>query len=64
MATTVEVVEKFTKKTVPQLKAYAKKHNIDLYGTNTKEEMLRLNDCGVDGIISDYPDRLKEIFIN
>lgn len=40
MATTVEVVEKFTKKTVPQLQAYAKKHNIDLYGTETKEEML------------------------
>ena len=40
MATTVEVVEKFSKKTVPQLKAYAKKHNIDLYGTSTKEEML------------------------
>jgi hypothetical protein len=40
MATTVEVVEKFSKKTVPQLKAYAKKNNIDLYGTSTKEEML------------------------
>ncbi len=40
MATTIEVVEKFTKKTVPQLKAYAKKNNIDLYGTTTKEEML------------------------
>jgi hypothetical protein len=40
MATTIEVVQQFTKKTVPQLKAYAKKHNIDLYGTNTKEEML------------------------
>jgi lysyl-tRNA synthetase class II len=40
MATTAEVVEKFTKKTVPQLKAYAKKNNIDLYGTSTKEEML------------------------
>jgi hypothetical protein len=40
MTTTVEAVEKFTKKTVPQLKAYAKKNNIDLYGTNTKEEML------------------------
>ena len=40
MATTTEVVEKFTKKTVPQLKAYAKKNNIDLYGTTTKEEML------------------------
>ena len=40
MTTTAEAVEKFTKKTVPQLKAYAKKHNIDLYGTSTKEEML------------------------
>lgn len=40
MATTTEVVEKFTKKTIPQLKAYAKKNNIDLYGTTTKEEML------------------------
>ena len=40
MITTAEAVAQFTKKTVPQLKAYAKKHNIDLYGTNTKEEML------------------------
>jgi hypothetical protein len=40
MTTTAEAVEKFTKKTVPQLKAYAKKNNIDLYGTSTKEEML------------------------
>lgn len=40
MPTTKEVVEKFSKKTIPQLKAYAKKHDIDLYGTNTKEEML------------------------
>ena len=40
MITTAETVAQFTKKTVPQLKAYAKKHNIDLYGTNTKEEML------------------------
>lgn len=40
MATTKEVVEKFSKKTIPQLKAYAKKHDIDLFGTNTKEEML------------------------
>lgn len=40
MTTTAEAVEQFTKKTVPQLKAYAKKHNIDLYGTNTKEEIL------------------------
>ena len=40
MTTTAEAVAQFTKKTVPQLKAYAKKHNIDLYGTSTKEEML------------------------
>jgi glycerophosphoryl diester phosphodiesterase len=31
---------------------------------NTKEDMLRLNDCGVDGIISDFPNKLREIFIN
>jgi hypothetical protein len=40
MATTKEVVEKFSKKTEAQLKAYAKKNNIDIFGTNTKEEML------------------------
>jgi hypothetical protein len=40
MATTTEVVEKFTKKTIAQLQAYAKKNNIDLYGTETKEDML------------------------
>lgn len=40
MATTKEVVEDFSKKTIPQLKAYAKKNNIDLFGTNTKEEIL------------------------
>jgi glycerophosphoryl diester phosphodiesterase len=31
---------------------------------NTKEEMIRLHNCGVDGIISDYPNLLKELFIN
>lgn len=40
MATTAEVIEKFSKKTIPQLKAYATKHNIDLIGANTKTEML------------------------
>lgn len=40
MATTKEVVEKFNKMTVPQLKSYAKKNNIDLLGANTKVEIL------------------------
>jgi hypothetical protein len=40
MATTKEVVEQFNKKTVPQLKSYAKKNNIDLLGANTKIEIL------------------------
>lgn len=40
MATTKEVVEKFNKMTVPQLKSYAKKNSIDLVGANTKIEML------------------------
>ena len=40
MATTTEVVEEFKKKTVPQLRAYAKKNHIDLFGANTKVEIL------------------------
>lgn len=40
MPTTKEVVEKFNKMTVPQLKSYAKKNKIDLVGANTKVEML------------------------
>jgi hypothetical protein len=40
MSTTKEIVEEFNKKTVPQLKSYAKKNGIDLFGANTKVEML------------------------
>ena len=40
MATTKEVVEKFNKMTMPQLKSYAKKNKIDLVGANTKLEIL------------------------
>lgn len=40
MATTKQVIDKFNKMTVPQLKSYAKKNNIDLIGANTKIEML------------------------
>jgi hypothetical protein len=40
MATTKEVVEEFSKKTVFELKAYAKKHKIDVVGSNTKNELL------------------------
>jgi hypothetical protein len=38
----VELVEDLKKKTVPQLKAYAKKNNIDLFGVNTKVEILEV----------------------
>lgn len=40
MSTTKEVVEKFNKMTMPQLKSYAKKNKIDLLGANTKIEIL------------------------
>lgn len=40
MATTKEVVDEFSKKTVLELKAYAKKNNIDIVGSNTKNELL------------------------
>jgi hypothetical protein len=40
MATTKEVIEEFNKMTVPKLKSYAKKNNIDLFGANTKVEIL------------------------
>lgn len=38
----VELVEDLKKKTVPQLKSYAKKNNIDLFGSNTKAEILEV----------------------
>ena len=38
----VELVEDLKKKTVPQLKSYAKKNNIDLFGVNTKAEILEV----------------------
>lgn len=40
MATTKEVVDKFSKMTMPQLKSYAKKNKIDLVGASTKIEIL------------------------
>lgn len=40
MSTTKEVVEEFNKKTVPQLKSYAKKNNIDTFGATTKLDLL------------------------
>lgn len=38
----IELVEDLKKKTVPQLKAYAKKNNIDLFGVSTKVEILEV----------------------
>jgi hypothetical protein len=40
MSTTKEVVEEFNKMTVPQLKSYAKKNKIDLFGATTKLDLL------------------------
>jgi hypothetical protein len=40
MLTSKEAVEEFSKKTVFELKAYAKKNNIDIVGSNTKNELL------------------------
>jgi len=37
-----ELVEDLKKKTVPQLKSYAKKNNIDLFGVSTKVEILEV----------------------
>jgi len=38
----VELVEDLKNKTVPQLKSYAKKNNIDLFGVSTKAEILEV----------------------
>lgn len=40
MSTTKEVIDKFNKMTMPQLKSYAKKNKIDLFGASTKVEIL------------------------
>lgn len=37
-----ELIEDLKKKTVPQLKSYAKKNNIDLFGVSTKNEILEV----------------------
>lgn len=38
----VKLVEDLKKKTVPQLKSYAKENNIDLFGVSTKAEILEV----------------------
>ena len=38
----VELIEDLKKKTVPQLKSYAKNNNIDLFGVSTKPEILEV----------------------
>lgn len=38
----LELIEDLKKKTVPQLKSYAKKNNIDLFGVSTKAEILEV----------------------
>jgi hypothetical protein len=38
----LELIEDLKKKTIPQLKSYAKKNNIDLFGVSTKDEILEV----------------------
>ena len=47
----------------PRLIAAAKARNIDIHvwTVNDPDDMRRLIDMGVDGIITDYPDRMFEI---
>lgn len=40
MSTTT--IEQLIKKTMPQLKSFAKKNNIDIYGSNTKKEIIEV----------------------
>lgn len=40
-----DIVEDLKKKTVPQLRSYAKKNNIDIFGSNTKAEILEVILC-------------------
>lgn len=37
-----KLIEELKNKTIPQLKSYAKKNNIDLFGVNTKNEILEV----------------------
>lgn len=43
----MSLAEDLKKKTVPQLRSYAKKNNIDLFGANTKSEILEVVLCFV-----------------
>lgn len=36
------IIEELKTKTVPQLKSYAKKNNIDIFGSNTKKEIIEV----------------------
>ena len=38
----VELIEELKTKTVPQLKSYAKKNKIDIFGSNTKKEIIEV----------------------
>lgn len=42
-----KLAEELKSKTVPQLKSYAKKNNIDLFGANSKVEILEVILCFV-----------------
>lgn len=40
MATTKEVIEEFTQKSISELQEYAEKNNIDIVGAETQKELL------------------------
>ena len=50
----MSLVEELTKKTVFELRSYAKKNNIDLFGVSTKKEILEV-------IFSFVPRETKEV---
>lgn len=49
----MSLVDELTKKTVFELRSYAKKNNIDLFGVNTKKDILEV-------ILSFVPKETKE----
>lgn len=53
----MSLVNELTKKTVFELRSYAKKNNIDLFGVSTKNEILEV-------ILSFVPKETKEPVVN
>ena len=52
-------IEELTKKSVPQLKSYAKSRNIDLVGVNTKFEILEVIGSFIPPVPKEKPEAKK-----